>query len=87
MGSGDVVLISAGPSYYASANTVAAEARRAGLYSTAWASHACEAAFTIGTALVYLPQSRCRISITGLVMIALLTKVAQIEQGSSSTGH
>jgi len=30
VGSGDLVLISDGPSYYASANTVASEARRAG---------------------------------------------------------
>lgn len=30
VGNGDLVLISAGPSYYATANTVAVEARRAG---------------------------------------------------------
>lgn len=39
VGSGDLVLISAGPSYYASVNMVASEARRAGEIAALTASH------------------------------------------------
>ncbi|DBA86198.1 hypothetical protein WJX77_005058 [Trebouxia sp. C0004] len=39
VGSGDLVLISAGPSYYASVNTVASEARRAGARVVAFTAH------------------------------------------------
>lgn len=33
VGNGDLVLVSAGPSYYATVNTVAVQARQAGLHS------------------------------------------------------
>ena len=54
VGSGDLVLISAGPSYYASVNMVASEARRAG-------ELAVPATLTVPVALTILHLMHCQI--------------------------